>query len=253
MGKSENSKGPKRHHYFKRDSPEKNTHSHLYLAIYYYTMNSMFGSKSLWAKFWLISTLFNAICLANPILEEDTEDSGSLGDDEISAVNLFEYLQRLAAARNSLNNENQYMVSDMLRDRRRGSMAENNFQLRVRKRGSDFGHQPSLRNSAESNFRLRVRKDFLDRLRSSPQIRSSAEDNFQLRVRRKPSSAERNFQLRVRRSDPNSNADTYQRSLRQTLLDKIRDRRFNPLSSAGQNFQLRVRRSPEITASNSAN
>ena len=53
----------------------------------------------------------------------------------------------------------------------RGSMAENNFQLRVRKRGSDFGHQPSLRNSAESNFQLRVRKDFLDRLRSSPQVR----------------------------------------------------------------------------------
>merc|ERR1739846_231904 len=123
----------------------------------------------------------------------------------------------------------------MLRDRRRGSMAENNFQLRVRKRGSDFGQQPSLRNSAESNFQLRVRKDFLDRLRSSPQIRSSAEDNFQLRVRRKPSSAERNFQLRVRRSDP---LDTYQRSLRQTLLEKIRDRRFN---SADHNFQLRVR------------
>merc|ERR1712018_38331 len=194
----------------------KKTHSHLYLAIYYYTMNSMFGSKSLWAKFWLISTLFAAICLANPVLEEDTEDSGSLDDAEIDAINLFEYLQRLAAARNSPNNENQYMVSDMLRDRRRGSMAENNFQLRVRKRGLGMPLH-----SAESNFQLRVRKDFLDRLRSSPQICSSAEDNFQLRVRRKPSSAERNFQLRVRRSDPN-NADTYQRSLRQTLLEKIR-------------------------------
>merc|ERR1712223_62184 len=220
--------------------------------VYYYTMNPLFGSKGLLAKFWLLSTLCLALCLANPVLDEDSEDPESLGEEEINAVNLFDYLQRLAAARNSLY-ESPYMVSDMLRDRRRGSMAENNFQLRVRKRGSDFGHQPSLRNSAESNFQLRVRKDFLDRLRSSPQIRSSAEDNFQLRVRRKPSSAERNFQLRVRRSDPNSNADTYQRSLRQTLLDKIRDRRFNPLSSAGQNSQLRVRRSPEITASNSAN
>ena len=87
----------------------------------------------------------------------------------------------------------------------RGSMAENNFQLRVRKRGSP-----------ESNFQLRVRKDFLDRLRSSaispPQIRSSAEDNFQLRVRRGPSNAERNFQLRVRRSDPST--------LRDNLLGK---------------------------------
>merc|ERR1711962_1542284 len=123
----------------------------------------------------------------------------------------------LAAARNSLY-ESPYMVSDMLRDRRRGSMAENNFQLRVRKRGSP-----------ESNFQLRGRKDFLDRLRASPQIRSSAEENFQ---------------FRVRRSDP---LETYQRSLRQTLLDKIRDRRFN---SADHNFQLRVRRSPEFTTNN---
>merc|ERR1712086_372297 len=106
-----------------------------------------------------------------------------------------------------------HVVSDMLRDRRRGSMAENNFQLRVRKRGA-----------AENNFQLRVRKDFMDRLRNPPQIRSSAEDNFQLRVRRKPSSAERNFQLRVRRSDPNL-------SLRQTFLEKIRERRFQPLAA----------------------
>jgi len=195
-------------------------------------MNPLFGSKSLWAKFWFISTLCLALCLANPILDEDSEDLESLGEEEINAANLFDYLQRLAASRNSLY-ESPYMVSDMLRDRRRGSMAENNFQLRVRKRGSP-----------ESNFQLRVRKDFLDRLRASPQIRSSAEDNFQLRVRRKPSSAERNFQLRVRRSDP---LETYQRSLRQTLLDKIRDRRFN---SADHNFQLRVRRSPEFTTNN---
>lgn len=192
-------------------------------------MNPMFGSKSLWAKFWLISTLCFVLCLANPILEEDSEDP-DLGDEEINAVNLYDYLQRLAASRSSLY-ENPYMVSDMLRDRRRGSMAENNFQLRVRKRGA-----------AENNFQLRVRKDFMDRLRNPPQIRSSAEDNFQLRVRRKPSSAERNFQLRVRRSDPNL-------SLRQNFLEKIRERRFQPLA-ADQNFQLRVRRSPELTNGN---
>merc|ERR1711935_1116484 len=200
--------------------------------VYYYTMNPLFGSKSLWAKFWFISTLCLALCIANPILDEDSEDSDALGEEEISEVNLFDYLQRLAAARNNLY-ECPNMVSDMLRDRRRGSMAENNFQLRVRKRGSP-----------ESNFQLRVRKDFLDRLRASPQIRSSAEQNsnFQLRVRRKPSSAERNFQLRVRRSDPNL-------SLRQTFLEKIRERRFQPLV-ADKNFQLRVRRSPELTNGN---
>ena len=36
-------------------------------------MNPLFGSKSLWAKFWLISTLCFVLCLANPILEEDSE------------------------------------------------------------------------------------------------------------------------------------------------------------------------------------
>merc|ERR1711935_316723 len=198
--------------------------------VYYYTMNPLFGSKSLWAKFWFISTLCLALCIANPILDEDSEDSDALGEEEISEVNLFDYLQRLAAARNNLY-ESPNMVSDMLRDRRRGSMAENNFQLRVRKRGA-----------AENNFQLRVRKDFMDRLRNPPQIRSSAEDNFLLRVRRKPSSAERNFQLRVRRSDPNL-------SLRQTFLEKIRERRFQPLA-ADKNFQLRVRRSPELTNGN---
>jgi len=206
-------------------------------------MNPMFGSKSLWAKFWLISTLCFVLCLANPILEEDSEDSDSLGDEEINAVNLYDYLQRLAASRSSLY-ENPYMVSDMLRDRRRGSMAENNFQLRVRKRGAaENNFQLRVRKSAaENNFQLRVRKDFMDRIRNPPQIRSSAEDNFQLRVRRKPSSAERNFQLRVRKSDPNL-------SLRQTFLEKIRERRFQPLA-ADQNFQLRVRRSPELTNGN---
>ena len=114
-------------------------------------------------------------------------------------------------------------------------MADNNFQLRVRKRSRGISLP-----SAESNFQLRVRKDFLDRIRESPHIRSSAENNFQLRVRRGPSHAERNFQLRVRKSDP----EMYQREARQTLLEKIRDRRFGQ-RMADNNFQLRVRRSPE--------
>ena len=42
----------------------------------------MFGlSKSLWAKFWLISTLCFVLCLANPILEEDSEVSLIFYDD----------------------------------------------------------------------------------------------------------------------------------------------------------------------------
>ena len=41
----------------------------------------MFGSKSLWAKFWLISTLCFVLCLANPILEEDSEVSIFFYDD----------------------------------------------------------------------------------------------------------------------------------------------------------------------------
>merc|ERR1711902_60748 len=110
-----------------------------------------------------------------------------------------------------------------LRDRRR-SRAENNFQLRVRKRATPM---------AESNFQLRVRKDILNRIRSVPQIRSAAENNFKLRVR-KAGSAERNFQLRVRRSGNEENQpdmdyviepDYFNRHVRQTLLDQIRDRR----------------------------
>ena len=102
---------------------------------------------------------------------------------------LQEYLNRLANSRNQLYDNyygQNFMVPDMLRDRRRSS-AENNFQLRVRKRAQPL---------AGSNFQLRVRKDLLDRIRSVPQIRSPAENNFQLRVRRGRPGAERNFQLR---------------------------------------------------------
>ncbi len=123
------------------------------------------------------------------------------------------------------------------------STAENNFQLRVRKRSQDYSPL-----AAESNFQLRVRKSFLDRLRQNPQLRSAAEDNFQLRVRRKPSTAEQNFQLRVRRSNPMA-WEAYQRQARmlnqQNLLEKIRDRRFGQ-QVMDDNFQLRVRRSAEL-------
>ena len=102
-----------------------------------------------------------------------------------------------------------------------------------------------------------------------PQIRSAAENNFQLRVR-KAGSAERNFQLRVRRSGNEENQpdmgkfnighrilkteflrmniyfadyvmepDYFNRHVRQTLLDQIRDRRFGRRPMAENNFQLR--------------
>ena len=89
-----------------------------------------------------------------------------------------------------------------LRVRKGFPSAENNFQLRVSKnillksvsglstrfvqvRKSD----PSfpVRRLADNNFQLRVRKPY-----------PSAERNFQLRVRKAFPSAERNFQLRVR-------------------------------------------------------
>jgi len=199
---------------------------------------SLLPSKSVWAKVWILTTLY-ALTAAYNDYDEDVAENA-----EISPVNIAEYLERLSAARNRLYehyNEPTPLVSDMLRDRRRGSMAENNFQLRVRKRG--IGYDKPL--SAESNFQLRVRKDFLDRIREAPQIRSNAESNFQLRVRRKPTMAERNFQLRVRRGDPGM-MDAYQRSVRRSLLERMRERRF---AKSDDNFQLRVRRSPELMVS----
>jgi len=191
--------------------------------------------SNLWLKACLVSALIT-IAIASPLYDTEESEDEDYGDNN----SLEEYLQRLASKNNLYDNyyEPSYMVSDMLRDRRRSSMADSNFQLRVRKRSRGFS-QPS----AESNFQLRVRKDFLDRLREAPHIRSSAEDNFQLRVRRGPSAADRNFQLRVRKSDP-----LMHRSVRQTLLEKIRDRRFGQ-RMADNNFQLRVRRSPEQTQS----
>ena len=53
----------------------------------------MFGSKSLWAKFWLISTLCFVLCLANPILEDDSEVSIFFYDD-LSLV-MYRVSQRL--------------------------------------------------------------------------------------------------------------------------------------------------------------
>lgn len=148
------------------------------------------------------------------------------------------------------NNYNYDTEEGMLRDRRRSSRAENNFQLRVRKRGQSYSMP-----SAESNFQLRVRKDFLDRIREVPQLRSSAEDNFQLRVRRGGQSlAERNFQLRVRKAgDRRSMLEKIirDRTLRSAAAAddnfQLRVRKAQPMSMAENNFQLRVRRSPEET------
>jgi len=183
--------------------------------------------------------------------------------DEEPLFSLKEYLSRLANAQSRLYG-NSYgsdlIMPDMLRDRRRSS-AESNFQLRVRKRApgpiSESNFQLRVRKSpiSESNFQLRVRKNLLDRLRSMPQIRSAAEDNFQLRVRKARPGAERNFQLRVRRNgegpetlaqpetEDDYDADLFNRSVRRTLLDQIRDRRFARRPNAENNFQLRVKRS----------
>ena len=68
-------------------------------------------------------------------------------ENEEPIYSLQEYLSRLANSRNRLYDSyygSNYMVPDMLRDRRR-SRAENNFQLRVRKRATPM---------AESNFQL---------------------------------------------------------------------------------------------------
>lgn len=182
----------------------------------------------------LLAVVFSCV-YANP--EDYIEDN----ENEEPIYSLQEYLNRLANSRNKLYDSyygSNYMVPDMLRDRRRSS-AENNFQLRVRKRAIP---------RAESNFQLRIRKDLLNRIRTSPQIRSAAENNFQLRVR-KAGSAERNFQLRVRRSEneePQNDIeydmepDFFSRHVRQNLLDQIRDRRFGRRPVAENNFQLRI-------------
>ena len=79
------------------------------------------------------------------------------------------------------------------------------------------------------------------------------------RVRKARPGAERNFQLRVRRNgddgpemsqaiqpeteEEDYDADLFNRSVRRTLLDQIRDRRFARRPTAENNFQLRIKRS----------
>ena len=76
------------------------------------------------------------------------------------------------------------------------------------------------------------------------------------RVRKARPGAERNFQLRVRRNgegpetlaqqpetEDDYDADLFNRSVRRTLLDQIRDRRFARRPTAENNFQLRIKRS----------
>jgi len=206
------------------------------------------------------------LCVLIPsLVNADPTDYNQEVQDEEPLFSLKEYLSRLANSQNRLYG-NSYgsdlIMPDMLRDRRRSS-AESNFQLRVRKRApgpiSESNFQLRVRKSpiSESNFQLRVRKNLLDRLRSMPQIRSAAEDNFQLRVRKARPGAERNFQLRVRRNgegpetglaqqpetEDDYDADLFNRSVRRTLLDQIRDRRFARRPNAENNFQLRVKRS----------
>ena len=81
----------------------------------------MHHSNCIWLKVWFISALFASLALANPLydtedeaVEEDVEDYGDINSLEA-------YLQRLASKNNLYDNyyEPSYMVSDMLRDRRR--------------------------------------------------------------------------------------------------------------------------------------
>merc|ERR1711981_1311703 len=183
-------------------------------------------SISSWTKKSCLVLLVLVFSLANANPVDFSEESEN--NDPI--YSLQEYLNRLATSRNQLYDNyygQNFMVPDMLRDRRRSS--------------------------AENNFQLRVRKDLLDRIRSVPQIRSPAENNFQLRVRRGRPGAERNFQLRVRRGDNDNESEQpeygintmFSLPVRRNLLDQIRDRRFGRRPSAENNFQLRIRRSPE--------
>ena len=82
-------------------------------------------------------------------------------------------------------------------------------------------------------------------------------DSHLNRVRKARPGAERNFQLRVRRNgegpetlqaqpeaeEEDYDADLFNRSVRRTLLDQIRDRRFARRPTAENNFQLRIKRS----------
>ena len=75
-------------------------------------------SNCLWLKVWFISALFASLALANPLY--DTEDE-AVEEDYEDTNSLEAYLQRLASKNNLYDNyyEPSYMVSDMLRDRRR--------------------------------------------------------------------------------------------------------------------------------------
>jgi len=110
--------------------------------------------------------------------------------------------------------------------------ADNNFQLRVRKRGMP-----------NSNFQLRVRKPFPSggnnfqlRVRKSLFGNDYKRSNFQLRVRRPFN--DNNFQLRVRKSYPS--ADNFQLRVRKSLYPLDRVAKAYP--SGDSNFQLRVRK-----------
>merc|ERR1712018_879595 len=133
-------------------------------------------SISSWTKKSCLVLLVLVFSLANANPVDFSEES----ENNEPIYSLQEYLNRLANSRNQLYDNyygQNFMVPDMLRDRRRSS-AENNFQLRVRKRAQPL---------AGANFQLRVRKNLLDQIRDRRfGRRPSAENNFQLRIRRSP-------------------------------------------------------------------
>ena len=73
--------------------------------------------SNLWLKAWFVSALIT-IAFATPLYESDQDAE----DEDYGDTNTLEaYLQRLASKNNLYDNyyEPSYMVSDMLRDRRR--------------------------------------------------------------------------------------------------------------------------------------
>ena len=72
--------------------------------------------SNLWLKAWFISALIT-IAFASPLYESEDAEDEDYGDTNT----LEAYLQRLASKNNLYDNyyEPSYMVSDMLRDRRR--------------------------------------------------------------------------------------------------------------------------------------
>ena len=87
--------------------------------------------------------------------------------------------------------------------------------------------------------KIKLQLSYTNRVRKA---RPGAERNFQLRVRRNGEGPETGLAQQPETED-DYDADLFNRSVRRTLLDQIRDRRFARRPNAENNFQLRVKRS----------